>query len=339
MRHSKMFLRSAALGLALAVLGACAETQFVAQTAKRVVEHKEPTPAPEGIYKVGNPYEIAGVWYFPAEDFGYDETGIASWYGSQFHGRDTANGERFDMNALSAAHKTLPMPSFVRVTNLENGRSLNLRVNDRGPFVRGRVIDLSRRAAQLLGFEHRGTARVRVQILGGESQAIAVRMKGEQVLASIGTPITTEPRPSPSVSRASLPPIAGPGAAPARENVRPVATTAAPADLSSPAEAGLAKAERAAPEPAQPKLGVVSVTAARETTLYVQAGAFAHFDNANRVRARLFGVGGVTLSPILVDDRDLYRVRVGPLTTVEAADLALDRVIAAGYPDARIIVD
>ena len=325
MRRSKMFLRLAALGLAFAVLGACAETQFVVHTAKRVVKDKEP-PAPAGIYKVGNPYEIAGVWYFPAEDFGYDQTGIASWYGSQFHGRATANGERFDMNTLSAAHKTLPMPSFVRVTNLENGRSLNLRVNDRGPFVRGRVIDLSRRAAQLLGFEHRGTARVRVQILARESQAIAVRMKGEQVLASIGSPITTEPTPSPSVSRASLPPIAGAGAAPARENVRPVATVAA-------------VAETAAPEPVQPVLGVVSVTAARETTLYVQTGAFGYFENANRVRARLFGVGEVAISPVLVGGRDLYRVRVGPLTTVEAADLALDRVIAAGYPDARIIVD
>ncbi|MDP6804747.1 MAG: septal ring lytic transglycosylase RlpA family protein [Rhodospirillales bacterium] len=319
-----MFLRLAALGLAFAVLGACAETKFVAHVAKRVVEEKEP-PASEGIYKVGNPYEIAGIWYFPAEDYGYDETGIASWYGSKFHGRDTANGERFDMNTLSAAHKTLPMPSFVRVTNLENGRSLNLRVNDRGPFVRGRVIDVSRRAAQLLGFENRGTARVRVQILARESQAIAMQIKGEQMLASIGTPITTEPTPSPSVSRASLPPIAGAGAAPARETVRPAAATAV--------------RERAAPEPVQPELGVVSVTAARDTTLYVQAGAFAYFENANQVRARLFGMGEVKVSAVLVNGRDLYRVRVGPLTTVEAADLALDRVIAAGYPDARIIVD
>ncbi len=324
MRHSKTFLRFAVLGLAFVVLGACAETQFVAQTAKRVVEVREP-PAAEGIYKVGNPYEIAGIWYFPAADYGYDETGIASWYGSQFHGRDTANGERFDMNTLSAAHKTLPMPSFVRVTNLENGRSLNLRVNDRGPFVRGRVIDVSRRAAQLLGFENSGTARVRVQILARESQAVAMQMKGDQRMASIGTPITNEPKPSPSVSRTSLPPIAGAGAPPARENVRSAATTAV--------------AERAAPEPVAPELGTVTVTAARETTLYVQAGAFGYFDNANQVRARLFGVGEVTVNPVLVDGRDLYRVRVGPLTTVQAADLALDRVISAGYPDARIIVD
>lgn len=115
--------------------------------------------------KVGNPYQVAGVWYYPRVDHDYDETGTASWYGRQFHGRPTANGERFDMNKVTAAHPTLPLPSTVRVTNLENGRVLSVRINDRGPFARGRIIDLSRRAAQLLGFESQGTARVRVQIV------------------------------------------------------------------------------------------------------------------------------------------------------------------------------
>ena len=119
-----------------------------------------------GKYKVGNPYQIKGVWYYPKESFDHVETGIASWYGRQFHLKKTANGEIFDMNELTAAHRTLQMPSFVQVTNLENGRSLKLRVNDRGPFAHGRIIDVSRRAAQLLGFERQGTARVRVQILG-----------------------------------------------------------------------------------------------------------------------------------------------------------------------------
>lgn len=115
--------------------------------------------------KVGNPYQVAGVWYYPQVDHEYDETGTASWYGREFHGRPTANGERFDMNKVTAAHPTLPLPSTVRVTNLENGRVLSVRINDRGPFARGRIIDLSRRSAQLLGFEHKGTARVRVQIM------------------------------------------------------------------------------------------------------------------------------------------------------------------------------
>ncbi len=116
-----------------------------------------------GTYKVGNPYQIGGITYFPAEDPDYDEIGIASWYGVEFHGKPTANGDTYDMNALTAAHKTLPMPFDVRVTNLENNRSIVLTVNDRGPFVDGRIIDVSRRAAQLLGFYEAGTVRVRVQ--------------------------------------------------------------------------------------------------------------------------------------------------------------------------------
>src|SRR5271165_5820719 len=126
-----------------------------------------------GTYRVGEPYEIKGVWYYPALDYNYDRTGVASWYGEQFEGRLTANGEIFDLNDLTAAHTTLPMPSIVQVTNLENGRSLQLRVNDRGPFVGGRLIDVSRRAAQLLGFESRGTTLVRVTVLKDESIAAA----------------------------------------------------------------------------------------------------------------------------------------------------------------------
>ncbi|WP_286831392.1 MULTISPECIES: septal ring lytic transglycosylase RlpA family protein [Kordiimonas] len=113
--------------------------------------------------KVGKPYKIAGVWYTPAEQPNYDEVGYASWYGRDFHGKKTANGEIYNMNALTAAHKTLPLPTYVKVTNLENGRTILLRVNDRGPFVKGRIIDISRRGAQLLGFDKQGVTKVRVQ--------------------------------------------------------------------------------------------------------------------------------------------------------------------------------
>lgn len=113
--------------------------------------------------KVGNPYKVAGKWYYPKEEPHYDEVGLASWYGKDFHGKKTANGEYFNMNALTAAHKTLPMPTYVKVTNLSNGRTIVLRVNDRGPFVGDRIIDLSRRAAQLLGFQKQGVTRVRIQ--------------------------------------------------------------------------------------------------------------------------------------------------------------------------------
>lgn len=150
--------RFTALAAAL-LLGACAETSLVSHAMKTVIDDEEPS----GHYKVGNPYEVFGRTYVPAEDPDYDSEGVASWYGPGFDGLRTANGELFDQNALSAAHTTLPMPSFVRVTNLENGRSLVLRVNDRGPFVDDRIIDVSRRAAQLLGFMNQGTAKVRVE--------------------------------------------------------------------------------------------------------------------------------------------------------------------------------
>jgi len=113
--------------------------------------------------KVGNPYKVAGRWYYPKEEDGYDQVGMASWYGKDFHGKKTANGEYFNMNALTAAHKTLPLPTFVKVTNLSNGHSIILRVNDRGPFVNDRLIDVSRRGAQLLGFQKQGVTRVRIQ--------------------------------------------------------------------------------------------------------------------------------------------------------------------------------
>ncbi len=127
-----------------------------------------------GHYKTGKPYRIGGRSYFPLSTAsGYDKTGIASWYGRDFHGKLTANGERYDMHALSAAHKTLPLPSLVRVTNLENGRSIVVRVNDRGPFVKHRLIDLSWAAARTLGYAGKGTARVRVQALDTATPTIA----------------------------------------------------------------------------------------------------------------------------------------------------------------------
>lgn len=113
--------------------------------------------------KIGTPYKVAGRWYYPKEDATYDEVGLASWYGKDFHGKKTANGEYFNMNALTAAHKTLPLPTYVKVTNIANGRTIILRVNDRGPFVSDRLLDVSRRGAQLLGFQKQGVTRVRIQ--------------------------------------------------------------------------------------------------------------------------------------------------------------------------------
>jgi rare lipoprotein A len=121
-------------------------------------------------YAVGAPYRIKGRRYVPRANPNYERTGVASWYGRRFHGRRTANGERYNMHAMTAAHPTLPLSAFVHVTNLDNGRSIVVRINDRGPFARGRIIDLSRAGARALGFEERGTARVRVAIIATSSQ-------------------------------------------------------------------------------------------------------------------------------------------------------------------------
>lgn len=133
-------------------------------------------PVADTPVKIGKPYQIAGVWYYPADTRDYDEVGLASWYGDQFHGAPTANGELFDMDQVGAAHKTLPLPSYVEVTALDSGRTIIVRINDRGPFVANRIIDLSRRAAQMLGTQRSGVARVRVRrIEPSEADRLALR--------------------------------------------------------------------------------------------------------------------------------------------------------------------
>ena len=155
--------------LILFTLSSCSETTFLVNSAKRIGSWGDGST-----YKIGNPYKINGKWYYPAVDYQYDEIGYASWYGPAFHGKKTANGEIFDQNKISAAHKTLPLPSIVRVTNLENGKVLSdIRINDRGPFARGRIIDLSKAAAKELDFLKEGIARVRVEILEDESRKLA----------------------------------------------------------------------------------------------------------------------------------------------------------------------
>lgn len=123
-------------------------------------------PRGGGVYKVGNPYKVAGKWYVPRHESGYDKTGLGSWYGDDFHGRKTANGEIFDKYALTAAHPTLPLPSYAYVTNLDNGRTVLVRINDRGPYSGGRIIDLSHQVARHLDFERKGLTRVRVRYAG-----------------------------------------------------------------------------------------------------------------------------------------------------------------------------
>jgi rare lipoprotein A len=171
------------------------DPKYGVSSSPRVVEFGEPVPKGGGTYRVGKPYVVAGKIYVPEEDVNYRQEGLASWYGDDFHGRLTANGEVFDMGALTAAHPTLPMPCYARVTNLSNGKSLIVRVNDRGPYANNRLIDVSNKAAELLEFKSVGTARVRVEYVA------RAPLEGSDDRQLIATLRTGTPAPAPSLVR------------------------------------------------------------------------------------------------------------------------------------------
>jgi rare lipoprotein A len=206
-RRSDPVLRAArgvAAVAACLVLANCASSgkfaggvdpKYGVSSSPRVVAFGDPVPKGGGIYRVGKPYTVAGQVYVPEEDTHYRAEGLASWYGDDFHGRLTANGEVFDMASLTAAHPTLPMPCYARVTNLSNGKSLIVRVNDRGPYHGNRVMDVSSRAADLLEFKGNGIARVRVEYVG---RAPLEGSDDRQLIATLRTGV---PAPSPSLVR------------------------------------------------------------------------------------------------------------------------------------------
>jgi rare lipoprotein A len=305
----------------------------------------------QGIYKVGKPYQVDGVWYYPSEDPDYDEKGIASWYGPNFHEKYTANGEIFDQNGLSAAHRTLPMPSIVEVTNLENGRTIRVRVNDRGPFVGDRIIDMSRRSAQLLGFEREGTAKVEVRyILADSLQAQALARANNpdqgpfetpqaapegpvvaQALTSTGpAPPPPAPLPAPIIVASAEPSALPPP--PAMPSYARIPAEEAPTPVPTPAHVMVAP-----PQPALPQ--TVTYAPVEPSHIYIQAGAFSQGDNAQRMKAKLDGLGQVTVIGISVNGLNLYRVRLGPIASVDEADRLLEKVKEAGATEARIVVN
>src|SRR6201747_143668 len=202
--NSMVVARSAAAVAACLVLANCASSgkfasrvdpKYGVSSSPRVVAMGEPVPKGGGTYRIGKPYTVAGRVYVPEEDPDYRAEGMASWYGDDFHGRLTANGEVFDMASLTAAHPTLPIPSYARVTNLRNGKSLIVRVNDRGPYHGNRLIDVSNKAAELLEFKGKGIARVRVEYV---ARAPLEGSDDRQLVATLRTGV---PAPSPSLVR------------------------------------------------------------------------------------------------------------------------------------------
>jgi rare lipoprotein A len=271
-------------------------------------------PAPgstKGLRGTEKPYQIRGIWYYPKVDPNYDEKGIGSWYGEQFHNRRTANGEIFDMDLPSAAHKTLPLPSIVEVTNLDNGRKLKVRVNDRGPFVGDRIIDLSKAAADQLGYQRAGVARVRVRYIGPAGKT---PFDERRIIASAPPPLEPRyaPPPKARVYATGLPP-----AQPAYDDPPPPKT--------------------AEPE-FNPSVPVVDAPPAPVTASYrVQAGSFASRDNAERAAAQLSGAGQASIETVERGQGVLYRVVVNAGPDEGEAFGVRDRVAALGFSDATVL--
>ena len=267
---------------------------------RRAAEEQGRRVAAGGIYKIGTPYEIEGEWYYPQEDATYDNTGIASWYGPKFHGRRTANGEIFDMDLLTAAHPTLPMPVRAKVTNLENGRSVVVRINDRGPFAKDREIDMSRHAAALLGFKEKGTAKVRVQYLGraplyDTSGRLIKRQEPDRFIAD--KPKTP------------------------KEDSKVAAAPVAPVDVRS----------------ADGKRVIKPLPDVEEKRYAVQVGVFSMLENAEALRVRLKDFEPVKIVEVEMGGATLYRVKMGGANIRADARLTLERLVAAGHADAVII--
>lgn len=326
----------------------------------------QPAGKSGGYYKVGNPYQVDGIWYYPKEDYSYKEVGVSSWYGADFHNGITANGELYDMHDLTAAHRTLPLPSMVRVTNLQNGRSLVVRVNDRGPFKNDRIIDVSMKAAQILGFKDQGTTQVQVEVLPEESKALkrellaeqegqasAVDMRAPPVAALVAAE-NNKPAPpknlnyprlanKPPVPADEMPLIAGATAqtsdsdryndwdadlsqAQARREVVP------PKPQSAPAPTPVVKKQPIAPA----KKASVLTAAAIAPGYYVQVGAFGSEDNAEKMKSKVSKYGSVVIIPVTVNGKSLYRVRLGPANAKKALEI-MDKVTNAGFGDARLV--
>lgn len=265
-------------------------------------------------YKIGKPYKIAGNWYYPKEDLTYNETGLASWYGDKFHGRRTANGEIYDQTQMTAAHKTLPMPVMARVTNLENGKQIIVKINDRGPFVQGRIIDLSSRAAEALAFRQAGVAKVRVEYIGKSNLESRIVAKAKTYKAERQVKAAA---PIDSVDSGELAPLAG-------------AVDAVELAYKPKVDTNLFSEYR-------------QVTLEGDASIYVQAGSFQMRDNAIRMKNILERDGyrkpGVEIRTARIGGVQFYRVQIGPVAMVDAADLMLANVLASGYAGARIIVN
>lgn len=309
----------------------CTEVQYVAHMGKELGGTLESgSPNQQGTFKIGKPYNVQGQTYTPREQYDLVETGIASWYGPGFDGKKTANGEIFDKRELTAAHRTLQMPSLVRVTNLDNGRSVIVRINDRGPFKRSRIIDVSEKAAELLAFKGNGTAKVKLEVLQQESLRIAEAAR--QGNLTKGYEVAMNEAPGDAFETVSYDTASG------SISVEPVGRESliVPSDTGSGVQTALPGHIRNGefyPDP------IVQERAVTRTNIFIQAGSFSVYDNANRLKDTLSSLSNAAVTESNVRGQHFYRVRLGPLNSVDEADRLLNRVVSSGHKDAIIVVE
>jgi len=299
-------------------------------------------------YIIGAPYKIAGRWYTPREDLSYSRVGEASWYGPGFHGRRTASGERYNQYAMTAAHPTLPMPTIVRVTNVENGRSVVVRINDRGPFKDGRIIDLSKAAAEKLQMTKQGTARVQVTVVRDRSLRAKRAALGDSQTASTDTATTFEVRRS-VAEREARGSIRSRSARSERaeRTTRRTTRSRSRSRRQDPEGIGSAEARAARLARINTAAGAGSVgrpiqlqrsERASEGRYWIQVGSFTQRNNATTASADLRDIARPQVAALNVHGTRYYRVRLGPFENRAAARRALERIRRMDYPDAKILV-
>lgn len=274
---------------------------------------------PQPRYVVGEAYRLGGVWSYPKEEFSLTETGLAEVLPAPVLGGQTANGELWTAQSLTAAHRSLQLPAVIRVTNLENGRSMLLRVNDRGPEKRGRILGVSPRAGALLGMTPGRATQISLEVDAERSRAAMLGLPGAEP-----APIAIAAAPRAAVTREDLAPLPGTREAPRRE--AQALPSASPAPEAQPQARPVIEA---LPER-------VSQGSVRPGLLMVEAGQFFRADSAQGLAARL---PGARITQQGRGRNAVYRVALGPFAEVAAADLALERTLAAGVSGARIVID
>jgi len=284
--------------------GCTSSVEIAANLGKKyLIPEEQKKKAPKPIYKIGKKYNVGGRYYYPKKNLKYNKTGIASWYGPKFHGKLTANGEIYNQYALTAAHKTLPLPSAVKVTNLKNKKSLILRINDRGPFVNDRIIDLSSRAADILDLKKEGTGLVRVQVLRDKSIIL-------EKLAKLGSfPEISE------LNKTEFP------------------------NITIPTKVEVKIKDTKNKKIISKKINYDLKNLNKEYKIYIKLASFSSNKNAELMKRKVSYIEKVKIYEIHKINKTLYQVKAGPFSSVERVDELYSLLLKKGMQGAKIIIE